>query len=398
LKSVPESVDGEDLEGVPLFEESGELAYIAVTREDPEEGFLGKLRPTATEADLRKKWGGGTYSLSPRSSGGKYLKGLPARELIIAGDPIFSSRAAELKWKRAQGIADDQVGGGANGGGSQRGDRPLGLGEIMVLLSNSSTQARAEAREAAELRAREAETAHQRQLELMRGDLAKREAELKAERERLSAEAAEREQRLSREMSAERDRQRDHMASMLQLMKERGKRDEDTSPMQMLTAGIKLALDLKGDGDGASDPVTALANNLPEILSEARSLVMMEKAGTRVRSKADDDEEEEDEDGVKLEGEVAQQAKELVARLQAQGRDPAVYLAKAFGALGRGPRKPPAAPPAPIEATATTVSTTPAPAPASAPELKQPLKNGHAAQKPTRRRPKSTAKAKPATA
>jgi hypothetical protein len=375
-RPVPDELAPEDLDGVPLFEESGDLAYIAVTREDPEEGFLGKLRPSATEADLRKKWGGGTYSLSPRNSGGKYIKGLSAREIIIAGDPVFASKSAEIRWKRSLGIVDEprEAARGGAGGGN------LGIGEMLILLNTTSEKARQEARDAAESRMREAEAAHARQLELVREESKRREADLKAERERMHEAAAEREARLVREAASERDRQREHMQTMLQLVKERAKSAEESGgPMGALMAGVKLAMDLRGDGGGPGDPLSALANNLPDVIAEARNLIAMDRGGAprlNPADQGDEEDEDEDPDSVKFEGEVGAKARELVERIRAQGRDPAVVLARAFDVLARPKTtatapKTPQPPSAPLPEPPAELAKTEAPAPAEAATLTQ---------------------------
>jgi hypothetical protein len=349
-RAEDEGMEGES----PLFEDVSELAYISVSRDEPEEGYVGRISPAATEKDILKKFGGGTYTLSPKGNGGKYVKGLGQRILVIAGDPIFQSRAAELKWKRQQGLAEEP-GAAAKPAAI---DKPMSFVEMMLLIDKQSERSRQIFQEHADQRQREAEAAHQRQLELVREDSKRREKELEAERTRLAQEAADREARAAREQAAEQERQRQHMALMLQLVKEKSTAAADSTPMSSLMAGVKLALDLKGDGDGARDPLSALAENLPEVIAQARQLVSAEKQQT-AGNPADDDDQ-----SVKLEGHVGQKARRLIEYLQAAGKDPAAELERTFDLLTRHQAAKQAAPAAP---SSSVPARRPRPAPAPAP-------------------------------
>jgi hypothetical protein len=343
----PGDLDVDDLDETPLFDASSELSYIAVTRDEPEEGFLGKLPPTANEQSIRKKWGGGTFTLSPRSAQGKYIKGLGSRTLAIEGDPIFTSRGAEIRYRRAMGLEEPK---------QQGGEEKLGFGQLMILLDKQGQRAREEAREAADLRMREAEASHARQLELMREDTKRKEAELQLRERRLEAEAKERESRLDREMAAERERQREHTSTMIQLVKEKGA--GGGSPVDTLMKGIQLARELGGGtGEGGeSDPLTALAANLPDILAEAGKIAAIDRSTSNPRARRAAAPEQPrrrrrgEPEPVQLEGVVALKAAEMIERLQKQGRDPAIVLAQAFDNIARqrsgapAPAKPPGKP------------------------------------------------------
>jgi hypothetical protein len=87
--------------GAPLgIDESSTPQHLLVSREGPvPEGHLGRLEPTATEADLKNKWGGGTYRIEARTAGGRAIKGGVAR-LIVAGEPFLQSDMAQLEYRR----------------------------------------------------------------------------------------------------------------------------------------------------------------------------------------------------------------------------------------------------------------------------------------------------------
>lgn len=387
----PEISDQElsDLDETPLFDSSKELAYIAVAREEPEEGFLGKLPPTASEITIRKKWGGGTFTLSPRTAQGKYIKGMGARTLSIEGDPIFTSRSAEIRYRRSLGLEEHKP--------ADQGGKPLGFGELMILLDKQSSRAREEAREAADLRARELEASHARQLELVREDTKRREKELELERHRMQADQKERSERLDREMGAERERQREHTSTMIQLVKEKGA-GGGGSTVDTLMKGIQLARELGGGtGEGGeADPLTALAANLPDIIAEAGKIAAIDRSTSNPRPRRGAAPEQPrrrrrgEPEPVMLEGAVAQKAAQMIERLQAQGRDPAIVLAQAFDNIARQRSGAPAKPadkPAPAAA---------APAARARPRSAPPTAKA-AARRPSTKRAKMPRSGKAAT-
>jgi hypothetical protein len=352
----------------PLFEDVTDLSYISVSREDPEEGYVGRITPAATEKDIAKKWGGGTFALRPCNAGGKYVKGLGTRTIQIAGDPIFQSPAAEAKWKRSQGLATSEPARPATAAA----DRALGFGELMVILDKQAERAREAAQESADRRAKEQEAAHARQLELIREESRRREKELEVERARLAQESAERTARLDRELTAERERQREHMQTMLQLVKQKSEAAADSTPLATLMAGIKLATEMGQGGGGKTDPLSLLAENLPEVIAEARKLATADKSNPEAPAAAAGSE-----GSVTLEGSVGEKARRLVEHLQRQGRDPEAVLSKVFDTLAQTrPGAPSVKTPAPP--AAPRAGAAPRPAPARA-----------AARRPTSRPPKS---------
>jgi len=312
---VIEQLDGN--ESVPLFESesSNEIAYIAVTREDPEEGFLGKLTPNATEQDIKKRYGGGTFTLHARLPDGKPAKN-GRRLIVISGDPIFQSETAERKWKKAQGVDSDE------NKNQRTNEKQFGLMEMMLLLDKQAEKARVEAREFSSAREREAAQAHQRQIELIQADSIRREQELRMQSERIDREAKE-----------ERERNREFMATLIKLREDsRPTEAPADASVRLLLSGIQLARDLGSGGSEDQDPIASLVQKLPEILTETRRLVNTEKNGTSKKS--------DDDDKVTFEGELADKVKIAVKKIADQGKDPGTVLGRAFDVMSGSYRPP----------------------------------------------------------
>jgi hypothetical protein len=326
--------DADEFGEAPLFEDDGRIDHIAVERIEPAEGFLGNIEPGATEEDIRGKYGGGKFRLRARDAGSRFVKGVPLATVTIGGDPVFQSNTFEQQWRRRQGLTTT----GASNGNGVISEKPLGFGELMLLMDKGAERARATYQEQAQIREREAVAAHERQLEQIRAEAKRREQELAFERERLKTEAAEREGRLAREMAAERERQREHNAAMLQLISEKGKQaSEGGAGVQTLIAGMKLAQELTGGGEGGGDPLTAFAQNLPDIIEQGGKLIAMDKAsaGQAGKIRANPRSAKVGKDDVVLTGEVAKKAAQLVKHLEAQGKNPARVLSRAFDVIGR---------------------------------------------------------------
>lgn len=354
--------EGDDEEPIgPLFEVDG-AAYLAVTRTEPEEGYLGRIKPNATEQDIARKWGGGTFVIAARGEKGTYIKNA-TRTVEIAGDPVFKSQAAEARWRREQGLEDPAK----KSNTAAPGERPLSVTDLMLLSDKAAERAREQTQMIfAQITALQMQ-AHSQQLEAMRAELARRDQatrEEQARRDQLDA--------------AERDRNREFLKTMVEV---RTKTDA-ADPVSLLFKGIELAKRLGGDGEGPGDPLALLTANLPQIIAEGRKLLHAERAAPPPQQLAnpgdedeyDDEEEEEDEEAdeeaaaddgtpkVELTGDLAVKFAAVVERLQAQGADPETTISHAFDIMaGKAKRPgPPAAPPA-----APTSSTAPA---AAAPE------------------------------
>lgn len=338
----------EDLSDVPLFDaDNPELDHLAVERVDPKEGFVGTVDPSATEVDLFNQYGGGTFKLRPRNSRSKYVKGLGTKTITIAGDPIFKSKLAESRYRRMFGIGGEEKREARNDNAAGG----LSATDLLLIMEKKSEDAKREREEArqqlAELgaqRQREAEAAHQRQLEILRLDNQRREKELEVERQRMRDEAREREERAKREMEAERDRNREFLGTMVRLAKSEPQNQE--TPMKALLAGMKLARDLGGDGDGETDPLALLMGNLPEILKGVGSLagagaapgILPVPSSTPADDAEGEDEEPAEGEGadaakkpaevprVMLQGELAVKVQKLAAQLEARGMNPETAL------------------------------------------------------------------------
>lgn len=324
---------GDEFEA-PLFEDDGRIDHIAVERIEPPEGFLGNIEPGATEEDIRGKYGGGKFRLRARDAGSRFVKGVPLATVTIGGDPVFQSNTFEQQWRRRQGLTPV-----ASNGNGVISEKPLGFGELMLLMDKTAERQRAMFLEQSQVREREAAASHERQLEQIRAEAKRRESELAFERERLKTEAQEREGRLAREATAERERQREHNAAMLQIITEKGKQaSEGGAGVQTLIAGMKLAQELTGGGEGGGgDPLTAFAQNLPEIIEQGGKLIAMDKAsaGQAGKVRANPRSAKVGKDDVVLTGEVAKKAAQLVKHLEAQGKNPARVLSRAFDVIGR---------------------------------------------------------------
>ena len=311
-KTTVKTVEGDigGIEGAPLFadESNGEIAYILVTREDPEEGYLGRISAAATEEDIRKKYGGGTFMIDARLSTGKPIKN--GRKVIpIAGDPIFKNEAAERKWKRERGLLDPE-----KGTQKTQPETQFGLMEMMLLLDKQAEKARLEAREFGVAREREASQTHQRQIELIQADSLRREQDLRMQSERIDREAKE-----------ERERNREFMATLIKLREDsRPTEAPADASVRLLMSGIQLARDLGTGGAEEQNPIASLVQKLPDILSETRRLVNTEKNPS---AKKDDEEK------VTFEGELADKVKAAVQRIQKQGKDPGEVLGRAFDVM-----------------------------------------------------------------
>ena len=311
-KTTVKTVEGDTggIEGAPLFsdESNGEIAYILVTREDPEEGYLGRISAAATEEDIRKKYGGGTFMIDARMSNGKCIKN--GRKVIpIAGDPIFKNEAAEKKWKRERGLIEPE-----KETPQAPSEKQFGLMEMMLLLDKQAEKARVEAREFSSAREREAAQAHQRQIELIQADSLRREQDLRSQSERIDREAKE-----------ERERNREFMATLIKLREDsRPTEAPADASVRLLLSGIQLARDLGTGGPEDQDPIASLVQKLPEILTETRRLVNTEKNGTSKKT---------DDDNVTFEGELGEKVKKAVKKIQDRGKDPGTILGRAFDVM-----------------------------------------------------------------
>lgn len=301
----------------PLFQVSDdrEIAHVVVLRTDPDDGYLGKMPPTVTEGDLKKRWGGGKYQLQARSERNKTIKG-GFRTIDISGDPQFESKAAQAKWKRQQGL-DDVAAPTSEG---------IGIKEIFALLSSTESKQKAEA----ERRSAELEAQHKRELERIRVEGEIRARERQADDERRERMAEEREERRRKEDDSREDRRRKDEAER----EERRRKDEDAARTRdrefqlqisalgrkgnadgsdMLLKGIQLARELAPGGDD-DNPIAAVAKALlPRVVDgfapkPAPPTAPAAPAATK--------------DAVTLDGEIGKKAQQVIDHLTSLGIDP----------------------------------------------------------------------------
>lgn len=338
----------------PLFAgfdtEDAEIDHIVVYRTKPlQEGQLDRLDVSATEEDIRERWGGGTFRVVGRDSNNKMLSGA-YKTVDLAGDPIFDSDVSRRKWdamrRRMGGLAAEPTTPAppaAPAGGMSPTD-------LLMMMSKVSADARAEAREAAQQRESEARAGHDRNLEVMRQEAKQREkdAEARADRERENA-------------KDQRERDRQFFAQLTDLMRDKGEKQD---PMKALLAGVQLAQSL-GSANSNQNPALAFVENLPDIVDAATELVA-EARGKRGKKTEDGEDEGDDENAepeFRATGQTAVTLKKVAEYFQAQGIDPAVAIERVAGVILRGKVDKPAATPAgPI----TTKPNGEKPAPATA--------------------------------
>jgi hypothetical protein len=247
---------------VSLFDlstvEEEKIETIHVHRVDPPEGYLGKLPPESTEADILAKWGGSEYKLEGKNAAGRVRK---VRHLKLAGDPMFVSELAEERWRRLNGIRGTR--GGPAGGGDQLGAKDLLL--IFTSMSEKQRQEereqrereREERREAAERERRDREERERKErLEAEERDRIRRREDDERE-ERRRREAREEDERRQRQHREDMERQAAMFQSLIQITQVQAQaaqsvKDKAPDPIATLVAGVKLAQEL-GSGKDAGE-------------------------------------------------------------------------------------------------------------------------------------------------
>lgn len=335
-----ETLDDDDAggaEATPLFDlgrnkKTQAVVRIAIKRTDPDEGHLGYLGPDGTEQDIQNKWGGGEFVAQGKNAAGQIVV---TQTIKIAGDPVFKSEIEEARWRRLNNLRpakrrDDDAG----GGGSMK--------EVLALMEERESKRREEERE------RRAEEKKEQQEREERNRQAQREHE-----EKLARENAEREER-RRKDDAERDERRRaqhredidrvQVAAAAQLAqtqqfftqlqaisRHEARAGGDTDPVKLLTAGMELALKLRGDGGGPAEPadaLTALLSRLPETLAEVRSTAkeayneIKGKKGAETAALAPPLSDGTGPDEVTITGATATRLKTMIGVLQRAGKDP----------------------------------------------------------------------------
>ncbi len=352
----------------PLMAQAKRIETISVRRTDPDSGYLGSMPPDMTEAQLKAKWGGGTYTVEGKNASGQLVKG--ARHICkLAGDPIFSSELEEKQWRKAYGLKD-------NGAAPEA---SVSIKDLLMLFDEKDEKRRAEQLEREDRARKETEERETRE-RLAREE---REARERAAREEIAArrekEADEREERRRREAREDEERRaRQHKEDMERLAAQNTSALQQTQqffnqlaqvmkteaaapaadPIKTLLAGVQLAQAMGGGGGGDEGPLTALVKRLPETLAEARmtgaaALAEMKGGGGGGRRLAADE--------LMIKGKLAHKAKAVMMKLKAAGQDPEAaidqMLTFAAASIPDAPKKDSGA--APRRTPATTRRTRP---------------------------------------
>lgn len=340
----PDDVDGEGQESLrqsPLFSDlaagSERLDHLVIYRIRPiDEGQLGRLPADATEDTIREEHGGGTFKLIGRTENNKPIK-KAFKTVVVSGDPVFHSKTSEAKWARMTGQPVIAAAAAADA------NKPMSMMDFLLIQSKASDQSRAEAREAAAERAREAEASHRRQLELVREESKRDAARHESELARVKAEQDAKTERDREFLSAMTKNSQEMMVMMFQ------KQQGGTDPVQALIAGAQLAAGL---GGGEMDPTTAFITHGADLMREIRGIAK------------DDAEETGGAAGgggkrFVLTGAIAAKAEAARQKIKKAGKDPEVIFSKLLDMVVSG--KPAAAP-----ATGTTAPARPAAKPGAA--------------------------------
>jgi hypothetical protein len=368
-----------NLADVPLFadkldatEETKVVARVDVHREEPEEGFLGKVDPSTSESQIFERWGGGKFVFWAKNSIGQIVSRKTVR---IAGTPVFQDEVTEARWRRANGLKPKSEGGTVA-------DGAYTAKELMAIIEAKSEAARVESESREEKRRREdadreekarrderdwrdrqakEEREHRERLEKERAD---RDARLEAQRRederareaRIRDDEARREKEHERAMQAtlaaakeSQEKNQQFFTNMLAMAKAGDKASAD--PMAQVTQILTIVEALKGAGSGEpQDAVTALLARLPETLQAAGSMVggaIREAKGLPpVKHEGGEGDDEETaprgngpaDGSIRLTGAAAAKVKELVMHLVSKGQDPEkVLVAVADYLMGKAP-------------------------------------------------------------
>jgi hypothetical protein len=361
-------------DNAPIFDrpDGEDIAYILVRRVEPliEDGTLGRLDASATELDILERWGGKKFVVEGRDSLNRIVKGC-RRTLTIGADPKFESKANEQKWQRQQGITPPAAVGQASG--------PSFI-EIFSLMSQQQEQAR-----------KDAQAAHERQLELAREDAGRRDrearerderndrerraheekliADRRADEERQRRDEKDRDERLRRELEESRARDREHQKVILELLS--SKREDSGSSMDTFIKGIELAKELLAGKDKDEDDedenggiIAASIRDgikaIPDAIRAARG-TSAEGSGEAAETEAAGKPE-----NIVLTGPIADNMRTFVAAQKAKGKDPEKVLAQALRVLNEPAPAPaartlpaPAGPPKPVPTPAAPPAATP---------------------------------------
>jgi hypothetical protein len=326
--------EGPELQATPLFDRSDSkskaITKISVRRTDPAEGHLGYLGPDASEAEIFAKWGGGEFVLQAKNDGMQIVK---QTTIKLAGDPLWQSEIEEARWRRQNGLRPIPRAGDAGGS----------IKDVMMLIEEREAKRRDEERERRTEEKREQAEREERNRREQREHEEKLAREQSEREERRRRDETERDERRRQQHREDLDRVQAQAAATLaqtqqfftqfQAMAKDGSRS-DADPVKLLTAGMELALKLRGDGGGAgseapADALTTLLSRLPETLAEVRSTA--KEAYHEIRGNGAPAaraalpaaaETGDDDDTVTITGATGKRLKAMIGVLQRAGRDP----------------------------------------------------------------------------
>lgn len=306
----------EDQPQAPLFdlsEKSDAIVSIDVHRVEPheDEGFLAKISPSSTQSDILARFGGGKYQLDAKNAQQKYVQ---RRTIVIAGDPKFTSRVAEARWRRAQGLDDMQdivptvV---TPAPTAAPAFDPLQFIQMQIAAAR-------EEREARRLDEREREESRRRE-----------EREAEERRRKWEAEAEERRRRADEEA---RERERQHNATMMQMLTSKPEGGGATEAVKMLLQGLELGRNLGAtrDDDDDEDGEDSLAGVIKQAVKGVAGGFM---EGQRAHQRPAQNPGAPASDAVRLTGTLASKVKKLASVAKAKGLNPDELLDETVGKL-----------------------------------------------------------------
>lgn len=337
-KSADDEVDSSSPLFAPEDIKGGrQVEKIAVYRVVPNEGHLDTIEASATEDDIRDRWGGGTFQLRAYANG-RIAK---HREIKIAGDPVLMGKVAQADYYRKRGLPNPD----APAAGQQ-----LDLPALLTFFKEQGKETRTSEVEAMERRRQidaEAEDRRRRwEMEMeekRRKDEQDREDRRRRdddERDRRRREDDERRAREAREFNVQMQQlQQAQQAQTMALMQKQMDQTlgfiaaqnkanaaaGSTDPTEAILKGVNLVQTIKdsvGAGEG-KDLLSTVVENLPDIFGQAAQAakgVMGEVRGNPGAPAAQSAKP----------GQLPadKEAETIAKRLLSEGRDPAEWFSR----------------------------------------------------------------------
>lgn len=334
----PAAADG----GAPLFPTaSSDWIAVQVERLDPveEEGFLGRLPITATEEQIRGRWGGGRFMCRAVNGQNQFKQN---RTVSIAGDPVFISEVNRLRWIRGQGRPGDNA---AAVSAAAAPSQQFGVAEIVTLFQGmqqmqSAQQLQFMQQQAEDRRARE-------EAERKRDD--ERRAEDRRREDQKRAEDKEREERRIREDDERRAREREFMSTTIQMVT--ANKGGEAGQMQAFLMGMSSAIKMVNQGGGGGrgddddddddkeeDPIAETVRGVIKGLGDTFIPGRKEAAAAEAPAAAPAAAPGEPEP-VTLKGPLAAHVTKFVLEAKAAGKNPEALLASGVDVLMKSLQK-----------------------------------------------------------